>query len=177
MESLPLPIHHPPPHLGPTKHTQKHQVLFFTSGIKCSGSNLFSVLSPHLILIPSVWLTMDWMVWAWNWQDSTFLPFHTPAPFLLPSPLSKNRHKYTHIFLQLIDWCLIINIWVLQLVWCKFDLYTSDHFSRAFSGVSTETARSQGPGGPREVLGEELLSWTSSSSFDWFSFFFLFRRW
>ena len=47
-----------------------------------------------------------------------------------------------------------------------FDLYTNDHFSSAFSGETTETARSQLPGRHRAVLDEllEEPSRTSSSS-------------
>ena len=93
-------------------NTQKHQVLFLlTSGMKCSGRNLQSaVLSLHPVLTPSVWVSMDCLVWALNWKDASSLPPHTPDPSL--SPLSIIKKICTHIFLLLVD-SLIINIWIL----------------------------------------------------------------
>lgn len=90
-------------------NTQKHQVLFLlTSGMKSSGSNLQSaVLSLHPVLSPSVWVSMDWLVWALNWKDASSLPPHTPDPSL--SPLSIIKNTRTHIFLLLVD-TLIVNI-------------------------------------------------------------------
>ena len=83
-------------------NTQKHQVLFLlTSGMKCSGRNLQSaVLSLHPVLTPSVWVSMDWLVWALNWKDASSLLRHRTLPFL-PSPSSK-KHAHTSFYCLLI---------------------------------------------------------------------------
>ena len=50
-----------------------------------------SVLSLHPVLIPSVWVTMDWLVWAPNWKDSTSLPLHLPDTSLPHFPIIKKQ--------------------------------------------------------------------------------------
>ena len=133
-------------------NTQKHQVLFLlTSGMKCSGRNLQSaVLSLHPVLTPSVWVSMDCLVWALNWKDASSLPPHTPDPSL--SPLSIIKKICTHIFLLLVD-SLIINIWILWsvqrgpllYVWSLhkrlFCLCFSWSYSRLFSVLGSRWAQ------------------------------------
>jgi len=133
-------------------NTQKHQVLFLlTSGMKSSGSNLQSaVLSLHPVLSPSVWVSMDWLVWALDWKDASSLPPHTPDPSL--SPLSIIKNTRTHIFLLLVD-TLIVNIWILWsvrrgpslYVWCLhkrlFCLCFSWSYSRWLSILGSRWAQ------------------------------------
>lgn len=122
-------LHTATPHTSPLSPSGPTDVVarpfLFSSGIKCYRGNLSSVPSPHLVLIPNVQLTMDWLFWAPNLQDSTSLPSHTFASSLInhlllhffpPRSSSENTQKYTHMsFVQLVG-VLISNISILYLV-------------------------------------------------------------
>ena len=103
--------------MGPLKHTEtpspfpSHQWDEVFRKKSSVLRNLQSaVLSLHPVLTPSVWVSMDWLVWALNWKDASSLPPQTPDSSL--SPLSIIKKTCTHIFLLLVG-TLIINIWVL----------------------------------------------------------------
>ena len=90
-------------------NTQKYQVLFLlTSGVKSSGRNpsvirnlQSSVFSLHPVLIPSVWIAKDCLVWVLNWKDAASLPSHTPDPSLYWLAIIKKQiHNY--IFFNLL---------------------------------------------------------------------------
>ena len=130
----PPPLHHPslqldpqnkqiprpfPPHQWDEVFRKKSSVL----------RNLQSaVLSLHPVLTPSVWVSMDWLVWAVNWKDATSLPPHTPDPSL--SPLCIIKKTCAHIFLLLVG--TLINIWVVWSVQRGPLLYVWSLYKRLF---------------------------------------------
>ena len=169
-------------------NTQKYQVLFLlTSGMKCSGRNLqwSEIFSLHPVLIPSVWVAKDCLVWALNWKDAASLPSHTPDPSLPFLAIIKNRYTHTHLFTT----CWYFNhqhLSVLASTEGTIAVVWSLHrwlFFQGFLGVTADCSRSRAPGGHRRVLGEssgELLekpSGISSSAIGWFSFLFSFWGW
>ena len=121
-----------------------------------------SVFSLHPVLIPSVWVAKDCLVWALNWKDAASLPSHTPDPSLPFLTIIKNRYTHTHLFTT----CWYFNhqhLSVLASTERTIVVVWSLHkwlFCQGFPGVTTDCSRSRAPGGHRRVLGEssgELL--------------------
>ena len=137
----PPPLYHPSPQLGPPRHTEisspfpPHQ---WDKVFKKKSSVLrnlqSSVLSLHPLLIPSVWLNMDWLVWATDRKNSISLPSHTPDTSLLPLPIIK-KQIHTHLFTafwyfnhqHLSTWSL--QRWPLLYVWSLHEWLFCQFFS------------------------------------------------
>lgn len=132
------------PQLGSPSHTNTKSFLL-TSGIKCSGSlpcsEIFSLQcsSLHPALIPSVWVTMDWLVWAPNWKDSTSLPLHLRDTSLPPSPSSKQIHISFYSFWYFNHQHL--SIWSLQR-WPCYVIFHKRLFHQLFSCMDSRLLRS-----------------------------------
>ena len=59
------------------------------------------IFSLHPVLIPSVWIAKDCLVWVLNWKDAASLPSHTPDPSLYWLAIIKKQiHNY--IFFNLL---------------------------------------------------------------------------
>lgn len=113
----PPPLHHLSSQMGPPKYPEipspfpPHQWdEVFRKKSSVLRNLQSSVFSLHPVLIPSVWVTKDCLVWALNWKDATSLPSHTPDPSLSSLTIITTQ-IHTHIFRQLAD-TLITNIWV-----------------------------------------------------------------
>lgn len=188
----PPPLHHPSSQMAPPKYPEipspfrPHQWdAVFRKKASVLRSLQSSVFSLQPVLIPSVWVTKDCLLWALNWKDATSLPSHTPDPSLSSLAITTTQ-IHTHIFLQGAE-TLITNIWVFWPLQrgpsLLFDPRINDSCVRDFPVVTAGYSRSRAPGGHWEVPGEswaELLedsSGISSSAIGWFSFFFSFWGW
>lgn len=188
----PPPLHHLSSQMGPPKYPEipspfpPHQWdEVFRKKSSVLRNLQSSVFSLHPVLIPSVWVTKDCLVWALNWKDATSLPSHTPDPSLSSLTIITTQ-IHTHIFRQLAD-TLITNIWVFWPLQrgpsLLFDPRIHDYSVRAFPVVTADYSRSRPPGGHwgyLEYRRGELLedsSGISSSAIGWFSFFFSFWGW